>query len=213
MGRGETNGTIIPPLTPPLILTPGRRVDTWQSWHSFLSKCRGDVEDHSTLLCSLLLGFGLSAYVIIGTAYNNDGEEAREHSWVAVMPPNGGGDVTFIESLTGQRYEVKTKSKASVEALPYHSVSCVFNHESFHALKATPNTIGKFSFDLSDPATWRSMDPKAIRVATPAISEPPTLTMTKSEAKKEEELEREITNVIKRMREDSYGLSSTFDER
>jgi centrosomal protein CEP76 len=193
----------------------GRRVDTWQSWHTFLSKCRGDVEDHSTLLCSLLLGFGLNAYVVIGTAYDTDGEdETREHSWVAVFPPapTQSSDVTFIESLTGQRYEVKLRSKASVEALPYHSVSCVFNHESFLALKSTPNTIPNFSFDLSDPATWRSMDPKAIKVAPPAVDEPATLTKKGMGEKVEEELERKLLNIISQKREDAYGLSSNFDE-
>ena len=49
----------------------GRRVDSWQSWHGFLSRGRGDVEDHACLLCSLLLGFGLSAYVVIGQAYDS----------------------------------------------------------------------------------------------------------------------------------------------
>ena len=92
----------------------GRRVDSWQSWHSFLSKGRGDVEDHATLLCSLLLGFGLDAYVCIGRARDDAGEGGeggeegergeggeREHAWVVTV--EGNGDVTFIEALTGQR--------------------------------------------------------------------------------------------------------------
>ena len=45
----------------------GDRTETWNSLFSFLCKKRGDVEDHATLLCSLLLGFGLDAYCCIGT--------------------------------------------------------------------------------------------------------------------------------------------------
>ena len=34
---------------------------------AFISRRRGDVEPHAYLLCSLLLGFGLDAYVVLGT--------------------------------------------------------------------------------------------------------------------------------------------------
>lgn len=37
---------------------------------------KGDIEDHCNLLCSLFLGFGLDAYVVVGT--NNNGN----HFWV-----------------------------------------------------------------------------------------------------------------------------------
>ena len=35
--------------------------------HGFLTRGAGDVADHANLLCSLLLGFGLDAYVATGT--------------------------------------------------------------------------------------------------------------------------------------------------
>ena len=46
----------------------------------------GLVEDHCHLLCSLLLGLGLKAYVCIGTALKG------EHTWV--MSESTGG-ITF----------------------------------------------------------------------------------------------------------------------
>ena len=55
-----------------------------------------DVEDHSTLLCSLLLGYGLEAYVCVGSK-----EQGLAHCWVATLGAEG--TVTFWESLTGQR--------------------------------------------------------------------------------------------------------------
>ena len=43
---------------------------------------KGDCEDHAVLLCSLLLGFGLDAYVcIVGTVIDNN-ENERDHLWV-----------------------------------------------------------------------------------------------------------------------------------
>lgn len=56
-----------------------------------------DCEDHAILLCNLLLGFGLDAYVTIGTKSNG-----VAHSWVTTISPSG--EVVFWESLTAQRY-------------------------------------------------------------------------------------------------------------
>ena len=57
---------------------------------------QGDCEDHATLLCSLLLGFGLDAYVCVGTKAKN-----TPHVWV--MTCGTDGSVTFWESLTANR--------------------------------------------------------------------------------------------------------------
>lgn len=55
-----------------------------------------DCEAHACLLCSLLLGFGLDAYVCIGTK-----AKGLAHAWVMTRPQ--GGEVVFWESITGQR--------------------------------------------------------------------------------------------------------------
>ena len=54
----------------------GGRVETWRSTHAILSRRQGDVEDHALLLCSMLLGWGLDAWVALGTiqAPTADGE-------------------------------------------------------------------------------------------------------------------------------------------
>ena len=55
-----------------------------------------DCEDHSLLLCSLLLGFGLNAFVCVGCK-----KGGVAHTWVMTVAPDG--SVTFWESLTGER--------------------------------------------------------------------------------------------------------------
>ena len=55
-----------------------------------------DCEDHSLLLCSLLLGFGLNAFVCVGCK-----KGGVAHTWVMTVAPDG--FVTFWESLTGER--------------------------------------------------------------------------------------------------------------
>lgn len=56
-----------------------------------------DCEDHAILLCSLLLGFGLDAYVCVGTK-----SKGSVHAWVVTISIEG--TVVFWESLNGHRY-------------------------------------------------------------------------------------------------------------
>lgn len=50
------------------------------------------------LLCSLLLGFGLDAYVCVGTK-----SKGAVHAWVVTISVEG--TIVFWESLNGHRYE------------------------------------------------------------------------------------------------------------
>ena len=74
------------------------QVEQWLHLHTFLAKSRGDSENHSILLCNLLLGFGLNAYVCIGTKTKN-----QSHAWVVTISVDN-EEVIFWESLTGNRY-------------------------------------------------------------------------------------------------------------
>lgn len=62
---------------------------------------QGDCEDHATLLCSLLLGFGLDAYVCVGTK-----AKGTPHTWVLTRGTDG--SITFWESLTAHRSDLST---------------------------------------------------------------------------------------------------------
>jgi centrosomal protein CEP76 len=194
----------------------GRRIDSWQSWHAFLSRGRGDVEDHATLLCSLLLGFGLNTYVCIGQAYDDAAEDhdardkvTREHAWVVTVASSG--DVTFIESLTGQRYEVPKGTRAPAD-LPYASVSCAFNNSSFYANKNSDDSVSETVWDFSNMRFWKGMDREAIAIAPRAVSACATLMPSTLGVDVAEALEQEMMALIKQKREDLYGLSAIFDE-
>lgn len=79
------------------------RVEIWNSMQAFLTRGCGDAEEHAVLLCNLLLGFGLDAYVCVGT--NSEGA----HTWVMTIDTSS--DVkkpksVFWETLTGQRFDL-----------------------------------------------------------------------------------------------------------
>ena len=106
---------------------PGKdKVEVWHSMQSFLARGCGDSEDHAVLLCNLLLGFSLEAYVAVGI--NSEGA----HAWVVTRgPPNAHGKqkVSYWESLTGSRFE---QDDPRVHRF-YRTVGCVFNNQRFFA--------------------------------------------------------------------------------
>lgn len=172
-------------------------------------------QDHATLLCSLLLGFGLSAYVIIGTAYddtNPNVESRRDHAWVCTKTKDN--DITFIEALTGQRYEFCTNGKIkNIEELPYATVSCAFNDVGFWANKQVDDDVVECDFNFDNNVTWKSMDPEAIAVAPRPVEQcasliPPTLNSQACA----EELERELKDLIVQKRSSAFGKSALFDD-
>lgn len=54
----------------------GEKNEVWHYFNTFLAAGYGDSEDHASLLCSILLGFGMDAYVVVGNS--TDGP----HAWV-----------------------------------------------------------------------------------------------------------------------------------
>lgn len=76
------------------------RSEVWADLHTVLASRKGDVEEHSVLLCSLLLGFRFEAFCAIGSTISGD-----PHMWVVTIdrhPSANGGvpQVTFCLTLT-----------------------------------------------------------------------------------------------------------------
>lgn len=129
-------------------LTGGRRC-TWQSPFAFLSTLQGDVEDHALFLCSLLLGWGMDAYIAIGTISSPaaaSSSSKRSHMWVVTMDAEAEGKVVFWETLTGQQYDIAIdhtkkgkfvclKKLASVDAnkakSPFLELHALFKSDTF----------------------------------------------------------------------------------
>jgi hypothetical protein len=129
----------------------GGRVNKWKSPFAQLSCMQGDIEDHAILLCSLLLGWGMDAWVAMGsilvpatddtnnTVTNNENAETnalggagqlkKPHCWVVTLDRMSDHKVVFWESLTGQQYDIeldntkkgKFVKAAEVPATPHGS--------------------------------------------------------------------------------------------
>ncbi len=129
----------------------GERVSTWHSVQCTAVRLQGDVEDHALLLCSLLLGWGMDAWMCYGTIYDTGADSGnrekdkdkqhtafRPHYWVVTLDELHEGRLVFWESLTGQQYNVAVDSHLKITAAvsgmddhPFREVYALFRHDAF----------------------------------------------------------------------------------
>ncbi|KAK6186561.1 hypothetical protein SNE40_008576 [Patella caerulea] len=188
--------------------------EQWTNIHSFLCMNRGDVEDHAALLCSLLLGFGLDAYVCIGTR-----NKGSLHAWVMTLGTDG--LATFWESLNGHRYihepldpDGPPMSKQNRVKYPYKTVDCVFNHRKFYANNQSSNAVEVCRFVLNNESLWKSMSEDAIGSVCGAMiqsSWPPLSPSTLDESFSSNDLEQQLRQLVTEHRRDQ-GLTSIWED-
>ena len=181
--------------------------DVWHTAHATLCRRCGDVEEHATLLCSLLLGFGLDAYVVTGT------DERGAHTWV-MSKAGDDGAVTFWESLTGQRldYPSEVGRRPPLEATPYRTVGAAFNHEAFYANCQADDALPRTSLDLGDRAQWKPIDASLLRPLAPVPFAPLGPCSVRDRPRREEQLETELRRLVATHRA-SLSLGTEWDEQ
>lgn len=133
-----------------------KRVEIWHSIQAFLTRGCGDSEDHSVLLCNLLLGFGLEAYICVGT--NSEGP----HTWVMTLDytdGSGRAKTTFWESLTGQKLKLGDPRVSRF----YRTIDCVFNDKHLYANIQPDNQVKNTVMDLNDDGLWKGMDTTMVK--------------------------------------------------
>ncbi|XP_052230366.1 centrosomal protein of 76 kDa-like [Dreissena polymorpha] len=196
----------------------GARTEQWTTMHAFLARNKGDCEDHAVLLCSLLLGFGLDAYVCVGTQ-----KKSAPHAWVMTVSIDG--LVTFWESLNGHRYihepldpYALPMDKRHRPKYPYKTVGCVYNHQSFYANNQPTDNIEVCQFNLRDDARWKSMSHDAIMSvcgsgASPVWPQfPPLSASTIDPALASNDLEQQLRVLVMEHRRD-MGLTTVWDDQ
>uniref|UniRef100_A0A8D2LT75 Centrosomal protein of 76 kDa n=1 Tax=Varanus komodoensis TaxID=61221 RepID=A0A8D2LT75_VARKO len=202
----------------PVIGGGNSKQEQWCTLLAFLCRNKGDCEDHANLLCSLLLGFGLDAFVCVGTK-----AKGVPHTWV--MTCGIDGIITFWESLTGHRYihnPVKLDDPPVVEQpkplYPYRTIGCVFNHQKFFANCQPSDAVEVCVFDLHDESRWKPMSGEAIKsVCSPGATTvlppfPPLCASTIDAAAASNDLELQLRILVMEHRKD-LGLATVWDDQ
>ncbi|XP_062986599.1 centrosomal protein of 76 kDa isoform X3 [Elgaria multicarinata webbii] len=193
----------------PIIGGGNSKQEQWCTLLAFLCRNKGDCEDHANLLCSLLLGFGLEAFVCVGTK-----AKGVPHTWV--MTYGIDGIITFWESLTGHRYihnPIKPDDPPIVEQpkplYPYRTIGCVFSHQKFLANCQPSDAVEVCAFDLHDESKWKPMSGEAIKsVCSPGATTalppfPPLCASAIDAAAASNELELQLRILVAEHRKDS----------
>ncbi|CAL8338904.1 centrosomal protein of 76 kDa [Gadus morhua] len=195
----------------------GAKQEQWCSLLAFVCRGKGDCEDHATLLCSLLLGFGLDAYVCVGTR-----AKGGPHTWVLTRGTDG--SITFWESLTAHRYlhqaidpDAPPLAPQPKPSSPYRTVGCVFNHQSFLANCQPTDAVPLCVFDLQNPSRWKAMSEEALRsVCAPGSTTslppiPPLCASSLEPAAASNQLELEMRFLVAEHRKD-LEVATVWDD-
>ncbi|XP_045313880.1 centrosomal protein of 76 kDa isoform X4 [Leopardus geoffroyi] len=179
---------------------------------------QGDCEDHANLLCSLLLGYGLEAFVCVGTK-----AKGIPHAWV--MTCGTDGTVTFWESLTGHRYihkpvnpDESPVAEQPKPLYPYRTIGCVFNHQMFLGNCQPSDSVEICVFDLNDESKWKPMSEEAIKsVCAPGATTslppfPPLCASTIDASVTSNEIEMQLRLLVSEHRKD-LGLTTVWEDQ
>ncbi|KAJ8013424.1 hypothetical protein DPEC_G00053120 [Dallia pectoralis] len=195
----------------------GAKQEQWCSLFTFLCRSKGDCEDHASLLCSLLLGFGLDAYVCVGTK-----AKGVAHTWV--MTRGTDGTVTFWESLTAHRFlhqSINPDSPPLVSqprpSYPYRTIGCVFNHKVFLANSQESDAVELCRFEFHNQSLWKAMSEEALgSVCSPGSTTslpllPPLAGPSLEPGPASNQLELEMRYLVAEHRKD-LGLTTVLDD-
>ncbi|XP_060469176.2 centrosomal protein of 76 kDa isoform X4 [Panthera onca] len=179
---------------------------------------QGDCEDHANLLCSLLLGYGLEAFVCVGTK-----AKGIPHAWV--MTCGTDGTVTFWESLTGHRYihkpvnpDESPVAEQPKPLYPYRTIGCVFNHQMFLGNCQPSDSVEICVFDLNDESKWKPMSEEAVKsVCAPGATTslppfPPLCASTIDASVTSNEIEMQLRLLVSEHRKD-LGLTTVWEDQ
>ncbi|XP_031724425.1 centrosomal protein of 76 kDa isoform X2 [Anarrhichthys ocellatus] len=195
----------------------GGKQEQWCSLMAFLCRGKGDCEDHAALLCSLLLGFGLDAYVCVGTK-----AKATPHTWVLTRGTDG--SITFWESLTAHRYlhraidpDAPPLAPQPKPSSPYRTVGCVFNHQTFLANCQPSDAVEICVFDFQNQSRWKAMSEEALKsVCAPGSTAslpplPPLCAPSLDPAAASNQLELEMRFLVSEHRKD-LEVATVWDD-
>lgn len=200
------------------VIGGGGKQEQWCTLLAFLCRNKGDCEDHANLLCSLLLGYGLEAFVCVGTK-----AKGAPHAWV--MTCGTDGTIMFWESLTGHRYIHKPTNPDEPPLAeqpkplhPYRTVGCVFNHQTFLGNCQPSDAVETCVFDLNDESKWKPMSEEAIKsVCAPGATTslppfPPLCASTIDASATSNEIEMQLRLLVSEHRKD-LGLTTVWEDQ
>lgn len=132
----------------------------WNNLHSIISSKSGDFQDHVLLLESLLLGFGLKAYICNGLSFYKG--KTREYMWVMTISTDG--SIIFYDAVNGKKYKHEYTEKQSMKvSYPFTNIGSIFNDKEFYANIQVYDDVKMVKFEINNPQYWYPLDTNQIQ--------------------------------------------------
>ena len=193
---------------------------------SFVVKGKGELQEHAHLLCSLLLGHGLDAWVALGVD-----ESLHHRGCVVTFEGDQRGDascVTFWDVLSGARYKMLNGASLAenMGVLSFAEwgpqamtrVHCCYTADQFAANIQPNDDVRATSFDLFNESLWKAMNPIKLKLIQkhPAPSINPSVfhfpsTRALSIPATEQDMEGQLMEMITSYRE-KIGVPTVWDQ-
>ena len=123
----------------------GNAGSRWSSFETVLARGSAQSEERALLLCSLLLGFGLDAYVCYGLD-----ESQRTHAWVMTAMKEGGS----APGSTVMFWEPSNAACYSIFDCPYATVATCFNDRAVFLNCQPDDRVTQTLFTLESTELW-----------------------------------------------------------
>lgn len=151
----------------------GGRVLRCQSPFSMLCSLKGDVEDHCFLLCNLLLGWGLQAYIALGSLQSTEpspfastipgsGSNSSNpstnsiaqtmHTWVVTFQE---GQWIFWESLTGQTLTFQAHQRDCLKDSHFGQLWALISPSDYWVNVQRDAQVVSTQLDMTEPRFWQ----------------------------------------------------------
>jgi centrosomal protein CEP76 len=199
--------------------------EQWLSTFTFLCQRRGDSPNHATLLCSLLLGFGLDAYCVVGAGIP-PGEDAAGPRPIKPECPTTMLVLTrqalaqAAESANiGTRFLVRLWDPTEGTVFDVNDVAghrlltidCAFNNRQLVANVQDANRVETTQFDFEDETRWKSVNPMKLRMVPRVSPCPPLLWVPTRPRQLEVELEQRLKKAVVAHR-DTISVPTLWDD-
>ena len=195
----------------------GSEDSVWNGPLSTLSVGGGKEADKAILLASLLLGFGLDAYVCVGARAGGGGGSPMRPEVVFVATRTGKRSVCLWNPVTGERGQVDGKggwvplSGTPAAPLWVASIHCAFNGKSFLANVQPSDRVAACSWDLSDRSKWKAVSEQAIEVL-PKPPPVPLFPYAGDRMAQEREIESGLRGLIARYRREEHKRGTAWSD-
>ena len=199
----------------PTVTVGGVSRESWSYPQTTLIQRHGDVIDHCNLLCALLSGFGLNAYVCHGRIM-----DGTSYYWIIIiLNPQS---IICYDAVVGTRTDIHcvlTSSPTStiinkIELRQYRTIESLYNHKNIYTNIQSQTDIHQITFDLNNNKHWRSLNTQAIAVLpTFNLFSYNKLTLSTIIPRYEEErMTNEIKHLIKDYRLTHCQVLTIFDQ-